>query len=665
MLEIKRHPIDLSLLAKYPDAGDVKTRLAASIGDENALLLYRQMLQSLLENLSSVPAIKTLRRRTLWVAPAHRSEAFGQLIGPWEERSQPTGDRPNSGHWPNSGDQPNSGHWIVRPQPAGDLGVRIRHALMDASPNADPPTQSPPIVSSPAVSIAIGADVPNLELHTIVQAARKAADHDIVLGPASDGGYWLIAVRQPWTERYESLFQEMPWSTPAVAQQTRQRAAAAGLRVAELDIRSDIDDLESLQNFAAEFPEHCVSRTFQNVPEGFQSVCQGFQNVSQERRTMKSGRTNASPVSNHGHLAVVGDGIVGRSVAWEATRRGWAVTLFGRDDVSGCTQASAGILPPAVLERASDPIDRLRGFSHQQFPEWIGELEDVTNVDCQFRQCGGIYIATTVGEAASMTAMQQFYNDMGIEYRVLQRAEYGRVLPSIPASRLSTILALAEAPGECVVTPRRLVSALAAAITARGGELCLRTPVQDVVPNAGRLEIKTARQRRQFDQVVLAGGVRVETLHNNMGIRRAVIPVRGQMLVLRSDGDACTLDRVLNVGNRYLVPRPGGEVLVGSCEEEVGMHDATTETMLDQLRAFASEWFPAMSAAPRVDAWSGLRPMTFDGFPMIGPAPRAAGVWIAAGHFRSGVHLSVATAKCLLDQIEGRTPVVDMDAFRP
>ena len=90
----------------------------------------------------------------------------------------------------------------------------------------------------------VSSDVPGLPDGAIPSAFAALADGaDVVLGPAADGGYWLVAMREPHAEP----FHDVPWSTPAVLAVTRERCARAGLRVAELELWRDIDtpvDLE-------------------------------------------------------------------------------------------------------------------------------------------------------------------------------------------------------------------------------------------------------------------------------------------------------------------------------------------------------------------------------------------------------------------------------------
>ena len=99
---------------------------------------------------------------------------------------------------------------------------------------------------------------------------------------------------------------------------------------------------------------------------------------------------------------VVGGGIIGLSIAWNLAKQGCSVTLLERDQVGRATSwAGSGILPPANLAKAADPIDQLRGYSHQLFPSWAEELEQLTGIDSGLRRCGGWYLADSVGERAS------------------------------------------------------------------------------------------------------------------------------------------------------------------------------------------------------------------------------------------------------------------------
>jgi glycine oxidase len=120
---------------------------------------------------------------------------------------------------------------------------------------------------------------------------------------------------------------------------------------------------------------------------------------------------------------------------------------------------------------------------------------------------------------------------------------------------------------------------------------------------------------------------------------------------------------IINEGHRYLVPRDDGHVLVGSCEEEVGFQLGTTPQMVDTLARWAQGMLPQLRSMQPIRTWSGLRPATFDGYPIIGRVPQVENLFVAAGHYRSGIHLAPATAQLIADLVEHKPPVVDPAPF--
>jgi glycine oxidase len=120
---------------------------------------------------------------------------------------------------------------------------------------------------------------------------------------------------------------------------------------------------------------------------------------------------------------------------------------------------------------------------------------------------------------------------------------------------------------------------------------------------------------------------------------------------------------VLNEGPRYLVPRDDGYVLAGSTEEEVGFDKKTTPEGLSDLTRFAYDLVPDLRGFEAERTWAGLRPGSFDGFPYIGAIPGLDNAFAAAGHFRSGLHLSTGTAVVLAELIRGLPPQVDLSPF--
>lgn len=365
---------------------------------------------------------------------------------------------------------------------------------------------------------------------------------------------------------------------------------------------------------------------------------------------------------------VVGGGVIGRSLAWELAGRGQSVTVIQREVGKGTSWAAGGILPPANLGTATDPIDRLRGLSHQLYPAWAQRLLDTTGIDCGYRQCGAWYLADTPGERAAMIGMTDYWDQLQI---VCQDVAVDHLVSREPVlqtwAQRTENLAAWWVPDECQVRCPDLLKALRAACLGSGVALIEGQTVCDLVHRSDTVVVKTTCVDGQTtgqldaDIVVLTAGAWSGQVAASLSLQQSLVPVRGQMLLLKSDQPL--FRPIINVGHRYLICRDDGHVLVGSCEEEVGFEFGTTEHVIDSLRSFAFDVCPALKGATEVRTWSGLRPMTFDGFPMIGRVPNTTNVYVASGHFRSGIHLAPATAVCLADVITGATPAVNLDAF--
>lgn len=210
-------PLHLGVMAKYWEPGRVKTRLGASIGMRRAAAIHRVFCQHLANGLLNVAD-----EQSFVITPASRQSEFAELL---------------------------PAAWGIQLQTDGDLGHRMQDWFMSDGPAPDGPAQRR------LNRLLIGADCPTLTEATIRQTRRMLGDHDIVLGPAIDGGYYLIALREGWRPEYAALLDAIPWSSDQVFGITCQRAQAAGLTLATLEPLEDVDTIaeldrlrESLQN---------------------------------------------------------------------------------------------------------------------------------------------------------------------------------------------------------------------------------------------------------------------------------------------------------------------------------------------------------------------------------------------------------------------------------
>jgi rSAM/selenodomain-associated transferase 1 len=190
----------LMVFLKRPRPGEVKTRLAPALGPELAAGLYRALAEA------AVRATRPARdeyRRLFFFAPAEaRAEMEAWMPGE---------------------------SWL--PQEDGDLGARMAAAFHETFRRG-----------AERVAI-VGSDAPWVTRDTVLEALEALDSHDVALGPASDGGYYLLALRREQPE----IFQEIPWSTPGVLALTLERILALGRSARVLDVLPDLDTPDDLR----------------------------------------------------------------------------------------------------------------------------------------------------------------------------------------------------------------------------------------------------------------------------------------------------------------------------------------------------------------------------------------------------------------------------------
>ena len=356
-------------------------------------------------------------------------------------------------------------------------------------------------------------------------------------------------------------------------------------------------------------------------------------------------------------VVVVGGGVIGLSVAYELARDGLGVTVLDRGELGReASWAGAGILPPGAPQAPADGMTRLAALSHRLWPEWARELQDRTGIDNGFNRCGGLGF---VGDPVELDREIAAWQAIDVEAKPLPGDELHAAEPRV-ADRWRDCTY--ELPALAQVRNPRHLKALIAACSQLGVQLCPGQPAVEIereggVPSA----VRTPTGRVVCGNVVIAGGAWSGSFANPSGARIPVEPVRGQIVLLRTEPQS--LQRVLELGPRYVVPRADGRVLIGSTEERVGFLKGNTAEAVRDLIDFGIGLVPSLAASRFERAWSGLRPRGLDGRPLIGRLPDDEHTIVATGHFRGGLNLSPATGRVVAQLVTGRPPDVPLDDF--
>jgi uncharacterized protein len=193
------HPVKLlGVFAKHWQSGSAKTRLAATIGHPCATEMARLFLEATLARFGDFD-----EACVLGFAPASEEAAFRELA---------------------------LDAWGLWPQPEGDLGERMKTFFELAAKEF-------------RSCVLIGSDSPDLPKQIVAKAFEALNDHDAVLGPATDGGYYLLGI----AGQSPPIFEDVAWGTKFVCEQTITRLQASKCRFQVLPPWHDVDDRVSLQ----------------------------------------------------------------------------------------------------------------------------------------------------------------------------------------------------------------------------------------------------------------------------------------------------------------------------------------------------------------------------------------------------------------------------------
>jgi len=174
--------------------------------------------------------------------------------------------------------------------------------------------------------------------------------------------------------------------------------------------------------------------------------------------------------------------------------------------------------------------------------------------------------------------------------------------------------------------------------------------------------LKDGRSFRAAKTVVTAG-VWSREIGGIPELKRASLrPVRGQMVALAGDASA-TLSHVVRSPDVYMIPRYDGTLLIGSTMEERGFDSALTAGGVRNLLQEAWRIMPGIDELTIKEMWTGFRPATLDGRPIIGPSS-LPGLFLATGHGRHGILLASATAERVVAQLAGSAGG-EISAFDP
>lgn len=369
-------------------------------------------------------------------------------------------------------------------------------------------------------------------------------------------------------------------------------------------------------------------------------------------------------------IIVIGAGIIGAATAYFAARAGLSVTIIERDlPASGTSSRCEGNI--LVSDKELGPELELTRLSLEL---WHGELAEFGPL-WELERKGGIIVASQESSLASLDRFSTSQRNFGIRSERLDPAQLRDLEPNITSRALGAALY----PEDSQVQPILAASHLLRLAREAGAELLVRAPVTAMLRDGERvIGVRTPLGDVHAHAIVNATGTWAGELGRLAGVDVPVLPRRGYVLVTERmpamvHHKVYAAEYVDNVGSSdaglqaspVVEGTPAGTILIGSSRERVGFDSAVSPIALRTIARNAVSLFPFLERTRILRHYHGFRPYCPDHLPVIGPDPRAPGLWHAAGHEGAGIGLAAGTGKILAQALSGEQTDVPLAPFRP
>lgn len=409
-------------------------------------------------------------------------------------------------------------------------------------------------------------------------------------------------------------------------------------------------------------------------------------------------------------VLIIGGGVVGLSVGYSLLESGRSVTILEQKcPGAGASWGNAGLVAPRyiiplaapgvvaqglwwMLDRESPfrikprlDIDLLRWLwsflsfcTEDHVERTIPVLRDLNLTsrsyveewarssgmeDFGFRASGSVVVHRT--EKARQKDLEKAHRaqEAGLEVSVLERSDLGKILSNGPSGAIGGIYYHQDA----LLDPVQLLSSLRSRISEKGGNLRLGTAVTGFERQSSRIEIiQTSRNEWKAEEVILSAGAWSGSLAQQIGIDLPIQPAKGYSVTYSDPANSPDVPYILSDTKVAVTPMDGRLRCAGTLEL-AGFDGSVDVRRAKPILEEAARYVPHVTpdAPEQEEVWTGFRPCTPDGLPLIGRVSPIDNLVVATGHGMMGVSMSSITGQLVSEIVQGKSPSVDPSRLSP
>jgi glycine oxidase len=357
-------------------------------------------------------------------------------------------------------------------------------------------------------------------------------------------------------------------------------------------------------------------------------------------------------------MIVVGGGVIGLSIAHAVAGEGKSVLVLDPGEATEASSwAAAGMLAPQSEADTKDPLFDLCAASLQLYRDWAGQLHEQSGIDPEYEEPGLICLASSEDALEKLKCRMVWQRAAGFDSELLEPEDIRRMEPNLTLPVAGGVYM----SGEHQVTPRRLLEALRGACYSKGVEIQKGQRVREILRHGDRVNgVRADSGSIMAGCVAIASGVRSAEIPDLVPALK-LVPRKGQILSLSTP--VPIFQHMVRWEHAYALWRREGELVVGATNEDAGFDRSITPAgiggLLNRVQQLSSRTADLAIKA----MWTGLRPATPDGLPVLGQA--GPGLIYATGHYRNGILLAPITASIVAGLVMNRPSPIPLEPYSP
>ncbi len=356
-------------------------------------------------------------------------------------------------------------------------------------------------------------------------------------------------------------------------------------------------------------------------------------------------------------VIVIGAGIIGLMTALELAEQGYQVEIFDQHAAAQeASWAGGGILSPLYPWKYAPAVNHLARYGREMYQAWNLKIQTITGIDFEIEQVG--LLIFDQAQYTQALAYAQDYSDIGQAAVLMQGTALKSINPHIAKASGIYFPHIAN-----IRNPRLTQSLLKYLSLCKNIVIRQYNAITSLVLDEKVIHAVQDSQgvKHRAAHYVIAAGAWSAPLLQQCGVQTTIQPVHGQMVLYKTP--AKWLPTICMNQTMYLIPRRDGHIVCGSSTQNRGFDKTLQDDVSQKIITASLELVPELAQFPIVKQWSGLRPGSPEGIPSIGRVKEIENLWLNVGHYRNGLVMAPASARLLVELMQGEKPFVEASPY--